>query len=77
MTTPQEFKNRVVAADFVGRVTYYADEGRRLLSIGEMNYPYRLLQELFGSSPNTVTASRVHAIMFGRGGTLPSKFKFQ
>ena len=75
--TPQEFKNRVVAAGSVGRITFYADERRRLLSIVAMDYPYRFLQEQFGCSPNTITAGKVHAILFGRGGTPPSKFKFQ
>ena len=48
--TPQEFKNRVVAAGSVGRITFYADERRRLLSIVAMDYPYRFLQEQFGCS---------------------------
>lgn len=75
--TPEEFKNRVVAANSVGRMTYFADERRRLLSIVAMEYPYRFLQEQFGCSPNTVTAARVHSILFGRGGTPPPKFKFR
>lgn len=41
-----------------------------------MDYPYRLLQELFRCSPNTATAAKVHCILFGRGGTPPPKFKF-
>lgn len=75
--TPQEFKNRIVAAESVGRMTYFADERRRLLSIVAMDYTYRFLQEQFGCSPCIVTAVRVHAILFGRGGTPPSKCKFQ
>ena len=75
--TPQTFRSRVVADDSVGRITCYADERRRLLSIVAMDYPYRFLQEQVGCSPNTVTAGKVHAILFGRGGTPPSKFKFQ
>ena len=75
--TPAEFKDRVVAADSVGRVTYYTDERRRLLSIVAMEYPYGFLQEQFGCPPNTVTAARVHAGLFGRGGTPPSAFKFK
>ena len=35
--TPEEFKNRVVAAGSIGRITCYADE-RRLLSIVAMDY---------------------------------------
>ena len=42
--TPEEFKNRVAAANSVGRMTYFADE-RSLLSIVAMDYPYRFLQE--------------------------------
>ena len=75
--TPEEFNNRVVAAKSVGRITYFADERRQLLSIVAMEYPYRFLQEQFGCSPNTVTAARVHSILFGHGGTPPSKFKFK
>lgn len=74
--TPEEFKDRVTAAVSIGRITCYADERRRLLSIVAMDYSYRFLQEQFGCSPNTVTAARVHCILFGRGGTPPSKFKF-
>ena len=73
---PEEFKNPVTAANSVGRMTYFADERRRLLSIVAMDYPYRFLQDQFSSSPNTVTAARVHSILFGRGGTPPPKFKF-
>ena len=58
-------------------MTYFADERRGLLSIVAMNYPYRFLQEQFGCSPNTVTAARVHSILFGRGGTPPPKFQFR
>ena len=42
---PEEFKNPVTAANSVGRMTYFADERRRLLSIVAMDYPYRFLQE--------------------------------
>ena len=42
-----------------------------------MDYPYCFLQEVFGCSSKTVTAAKVHSILFGRGGTLPSKFKFK
>ena len=40
------------------------------------DYPYTFLQNLFQCSPNTVTAARVHAILFGRGGVPPSEVKF-
>ena len=73
---PGEFKSRVLAANSVGRVTYHADERRHLLSIVAMEYSYRFLQQQFGCSPNTVTAAKVHCILFGCGGTPPSKYKF-
>lgn len=46
--TSDKFKHRTDAAKSIGRPTSYADERCRLLSIMAMNYPYRLLQELFG-----------------------------
>ena len=75
--TPENFKNRIHAANSIGRLTTFADERRRLLSIVAMDYPYRLLQEMFGCSPNTITAAKVHCILFGRGGSPPSNFKFK
>jgi len=74
--TPNQFKSRTETANSIGHVTTYVDESRRLLSIVAMDYPYRLLQELLGCSPNTVTAAKVHCVLFGRGGTPPTKFKF-
>lgn len=64
------------AAKSIGRLTSGADERRRLLSIVIRDYPYRFLQQLFGCSSKTMTAAKVHHILFGRGGTPPSKFKF-
>ena len=74
--TSDQFKHRTDAAKSIGRLTSYADERCRLLSIVAMDYPSRLLQELLGCSPNTVTAAKVNCILFGRGGTPPPKFKF-
>ena len=74
--TPEHFKNRVDAANSIGRLTCYSDERRRLLSIIAMDYPYSILQELFECSSKTITAAKVHCILFGRGGTPPPKFKF-
>ena len=74
--TSDQFKHRTDAAKSIGRLTSYADEQRRLLSIVAMDYPSRLLQELLGCSPNTVTAAKVNCILFGRGGTPPPKFQF-
>lgn len=73
--TPDQFKSRTDAASSIGRLTSQADERRRLLSIVAMNYPYCFLQEMFGCSSKTVTAAKVHSILFGRGGTPPTKFK--
>ena len=74
--TSDQFKHRTDAAKSIGRLTSYADERHPLLSIVAMDYPYILLQELLGCSPNTVTAAKVNCILFGRGGTPPPKFKF-
>ena len=74
--TPEHFKDRVSAANSIGRLTCYADERRRLLSIVAMDYPYSMLQELFHCSSKTVAAAKVHCILFGCGGTPPAKFKF-
>ena len=74
--TSDQFKHRTDAAKSIGRLTSYADKRRRLLSIVAMDYPYRLLQELIGCSPNRVTAAKVYCILFGRGGIPPPKFKF-
>ena len=73
--TPEHFKDRVAAAKSIGRLTCYADEKRRLLSIVVMDYPYSVLQDLFDCS--TIAAAKVHCILFGRGGTPPAKFKFR
>ena len=74
--TPEHFKDRVSAANSIGRLTCYADERRRLLSIVAMDYLYSMLQDLFHCSSKTVAAAKVHCILFGRGGTPPAKFKF-
>ena len=69
-------KSRTDAARKIGRVRNYGDEKRRLLSIVATDFPCRTLQQLFGCSPNTVTAARVHCLLFGRGGIPPPEFKF-
>ena len=74
--TGDQFKNRTEAAKSISRLTTGEDERRWLLSILVSDYPYRLLQEMFGCSSKTVTAAKVHQILFGCGGTPPSKFKF-
>ena len=66
--TPQSFKRRVDAANSLGRLTTYSAERRRLLSIVAADYPQTFLTEIFKCSKSTVTAARIHRILFGRGG---------
>ena len=75
-TTSDVFKSRVDAAKNLGRIRSYSDEKRRLLSLVAMDYSYLTFQKLFNCSSKTVTAARVHCILFGRGGVLTDKFKF-
>lgn len=74
--TPDIFQSRVDAAKDLGRIRSYPDEKRRLLSIVAMDFPYSALQRYFQCSSKTVTAARVHCILFGRGGVPSDKFKF-
>lgn len=73
--TPEHF--RITAANSNGRLTCYADEKRRILSIVPMDYQYSVLQDLFNCLSKTIAAAKVHCILFGRGGTPPAKFKFR
>ena len=75
-TTSEVFKSQVDAAKELGRIRSYADKKRRLLSIVAMDYCYLTLQKLFKCSSKTVTAARVHCILFGPGGVPTDKFKF-
>ena len=75
-TTPDCFKSRTEAARSMGRVVCYSAERRRLLSIVAAEYPQTYLTELFQCSKSTVTAARVHSILFGRGGVPPASLKF-
>ena len=74
--TPQSFKTRIDAANSLGRLTTYSAERRRLLSIVAADYPQKYLTETFKCSKSTVTAARVHRILFGRGGVPPQSLKF-
>lgn len=74
--TPDCFKSRTEAARSMGRVVCYSAERRRLLSIVAWDYSQSYLTELFQCSKNTVTAARVHSILFGRGGVPPASLKF-
>ena len=69
-------RSRTEAAKVIGRVRHYGDEKGRLLSIVAGDYPYSTLQQVFGCSPNTVTAARVHCVLFGHGGVPPPELTF-
>ena len=70
------FKSRVEAVQDLGRIRSYPDEKRRLLSIVAMDFTYSTLQHYFQCSSKTITAARVHCILFGRGGVPSDRFKF-
>lgn len=74
--TPQSFKTRVDAANSLDRLTTCSAERRRLLSIVAADYPQTFLTEVFQCSKSTVTAARVHRILFGRGGVPPQSLKY-
>ena len=61
-------RNRTEMALAIGRVSKFGDERRRLLSIVARDFSMATLQAYFGCSKSTITAARVHAILFGRGG---------
>lgn len=75
-STPDNFKSRTEAAKSMGRLVSYSAERWRLLSIVASDYSQTYLTELFQCSKSTVTAARVHGILFGRGGVPPASFKF-
>ena len=74
-STPDSFRSRTDAARNLGRVNYNSPEKKRLLSIVASDYLQPLLTKLFQCSKSTVTAARVHPILFGRGG-VPPDFNF-
>lgn len=74
--TAEELKSRTAAARKLGRVSIYAAERRRLLSIVANDYSQYFLMNLFQCAKSTVTAARVHCILFGRGGMPPPSWKF-
>ena len=75
-STPDCFKSRTEAARSMGRNVCYSAERHRLLSIVAWDYPQSYLTYLFQCSKNTVTAARVHSILFGRGVVPPAPLKF-
>ena len=61
-------KSRTEMAKVIGRVSKCSDERQRLLSIVAWDFSQSVLQHYFHCSKSTITAARVHAILFGRGG---------
>ena len=61
-------KSRTEVAKSIGRVSKRGDERRRLLSIVAWDFSQSVLQSYFCCSKSTITAARVHAVLFGRGG---------
>ena len=61
-------KSRTEVAKAIGRVSKRGDERRRLLSIVAWDFSQSVLQSYLSCSKSTITAARVHAILFGRGG---------
>ena len=52
------------------------DERRRLLSIVAWDFSQSVLQSYFHCSKSTITAARVHATLFGRGGVPQDGLRF-
>ena len=69
-------KSRIEAAKSLGRVHKSGDEKRRLLSIVALDFPQSVLQSYFHCSKRTITAARVHCLLFGRGGSPQDGLKF-
>ena len=69
-------KSRTQAAKFLGRVHKSGDERRRLLSIVALDFPQSVLQSYFLCSKSTITAARVHCLLFGRGGSPQDGLRF-
>lgn len=61
-------RNRTETARAIGRVSKFGDERRRILSIVAQDFSMSELLAYFPCSKSTITAARVHAILFGRGG---------
>lgn len=64
----QGMNSRTEVAKVIGRVSKCGDERRRLLSIVAWDFSQSVLQSYFKCSKSTITAARVHATLFGRGG---------
>ena len=70
LTSDDSASRTAIAAD-MGRIQICGDERRRLLSIVAHDFSQSELCKMFGCSSKTVTAARVHATLFGRGGVAP------
>lgn len=69
-------KSRTEMAKVIGRVSKCSDEQQRLLSIVAWDFSQSVLQSYFHCSKSTITAARVHSILFGRGGVPQDGLKF-
>ena len=72
--TSNIFKSLVEAAQDLSRIGSYLDE-KRQLSIVAMDFSYSTLQQYFQCSSKTITAAKVHYILFGRGGVPSDKYQ--
>lgn len=61
-------QSRTQMAKALGRISKFGDERRRILSIVAWDFSQSELQHYFKCSKGTITAARVHAILFGKGG---------
>ena len=72
----EQGRNRIESAKAIGRVSKFGDECRRLLSIVAQDFSMSELQKYFPCSKSTITAARVHAILFGKGGAPRDGYTF-
>ena len=72
----EQGRNRIESAKAIGRVSKFGDERRRLLSIVAQDFSMSELQKYFPCSKSTITAARVHAILFGKGGAPRDGYTF-
>ena len=72
----EQGRNRVETARTIGRISKFGDERRRLLSIVAQDYSMSEIQKYFPCSKSTITAARVHAILYGKGGAPRDGHKF-
>jgi len=68
--------NRTEIAKSIGRLSKFGEERRRLLSIVAWDFTQSELHQYFKCSKQTITAARVHATLFGKGGAPRDGLKF-